>query len=47
MQTALAKGWYVVVPDYEGVQGVYTAEIQSGHTTFDSIRATLNSQNSL
>lgn len=44
MQTALAKGWYLVVPDYEGNQGAFTAGIQSGQATLDSLRAALNSE---
>lgn len=45
IETALAKGWYVVVPDYEGVQGAFTAGVQSGHATLDSLRAALKSGN--
>lgn len=44
MQTALAKGWFLVVPDYEGIQGAFTAGKQSGQATLDSLRAALNSE---
>ncbi|KAF3985901.1 hypothetical protein FT663_05115 [Candidozyma haemuli var. vulneris] len=44
MQTALAKGWYMVVPDYEGTQGAFTAGKQSGQATINSLRAALNSE---
>lgn len=44
MQTALAKGWYLVVPDYEGTQGAFTAGIQSGQATLNSLRAVLGSK---
>ncbi|PSK33690.1 hypothetical protein C7M61_005243 [Candidozyma pseudohaemuli] len=43
IQTMLAKGWFVVMPDYEGVQGAFTAGIQSGQATLDSLRAALHS----
>ncbi|KAF5212011.1 hypothetical protein E0198_001560 [Clavispora lusitaniae] len=41
---ALSKGWYVVAPDYEGLHGAFTAGIQSGQATLDSIRAVLHSK---
>lgn len=44
IETALAKGWYVVVPDYEGTQGAFTAGKQSGQATLNSLRAALNSE---
>ncbi|PVH18297.1 uncharacterized protein CXQ87_001217 [Candidozyma duobushaemuli] len=44
METALAKGWFLVVPDYEGIQGAFTAGKQSGQATLDSLRAALNSE---
>lgn len=44
MQTALAKGWYLVVPDYEGFKGAFTAGIQSGQATINSLRAALKSE---
>ncbi|PIS50709.1 hypothetical protein CJI97_004236 [Candidozyma auris] len=44
IQLGLAKGWYVVVPDYEGFQGAFTAGRQSGQATLDSIRAALHSE---
>lgn len=45
IQTALAKGWYVNLPDHEGLKGAFTAGIQSGKATIDSLRAALNSEN--
>jgi hypothetical protein len=39
---ALNRGWYVTVPDYEGPTASFTAGLQSGHATLDSLRATLN-----
>lgn len=45
IDVALDKGWYVVIPDYEGPRGSFTAGKQSGHATLDSIRATLKSSN--
>lgn len=45
MQGALAKGWFVVVPDYEGPQGAFTAGKQAGHATLNSVRAALKSGN--
>lgn len=41
---ALERGWYVVTPDYEGFKSAYTAGIQAGHATLDSIRAALQSE---
>lgn len=37
----LAKGWAVVVSDYEGPQSQYGAGHQAGHFVLDAIRATL------
>lgn len=43
-QTALAKGWYVVVPDYEGPDGAFTSGWQAAYATLDSLKAALNSE---
>lgn len=43
ISNALASGWYVNVPDYEGPLASFTAGVQSGHATLDSVRAVLNS----
>ena len=40
---ALGRGWFVNVPDYEGPLASFTAGVQSGHATLDSIRAVLSS----
>ncbi|KAH8812905.1 secretory lipase-domain-containing protein [Xylogone sp. PMI_703] len=40
---ALNQGWFVNIPDYEGPLASFTAGVQSGHATLDSIRAILNS----
>ena len=40
---ALGRGWFVNVPDYEGPLASFTAGVQSGHATIDSIRAVLSS----
>lgn len=40
---ALEEGWYVSVPDYEGPLASFTAGVQSGHATLDSIRSILDS----
>lgn len=45
IDVALDKGWYVVIPDYEGPKGAFTAGKMSGQSTLDSIRATLKSSN--
>lgn len=45
MGVALNKGWYVVSPDYEGSRAAFTAGVQSGKATLDSIRAALNTGN--
>ena len=42
IRTGLGLGWYVNVPDYEGPLAAFTAGVQSGHATIDSIRAVLN-----
>src|SRR5688572_12887734 len=38
----LALGWTVVVSDYEGLLGAYTAGIQAAHGVLDGIRAALS-----
>lgn len=43
ISAALGRGWYVNVPDYEGPLASFTAGVQSGHATLDSIRAVLSS----
>lgn len=40
---ALGLGWFVNVPDYEGPLASFTAGVQSGHATIDSVRAVLSS----
>lgn len=40
---ALGRGWYVNIPDFQGPQASFTAGIQAGHSTIDSVRATLGS----
>ncbi|KAB8228953.1 secretory lipase-domain-containing protein [Aspergillus alliaceus] len=40
---ALSQGWHVNVPDYEGPLASFTAGVQSGHSTLDSIRSILYS----
>ncbi|KAJ5564159.1 hypothetical protein N7513_000401 [Penicillium frequentans] len=44
---ALDEGWYVNVPDYEGPLASFTAGVQSGHATLDSIRSILDSHATL
>ncbi|CAK9440077.1 uncharacterized protein LODBEIA_P41770 [Lodderomyces beijingensis] len=41
---ALRKGYYVLVPDYEGPKSVFTAARQAGYGTLDAIRAALQSE---
>lgn len=45
IEIALNKGWFVVAPDYEGPKAAFSASIQEGHATLDSIRAVLKSSN--
>lgn len=45
METALSRGWYVVVPDYEGFRATFTVGKSSGLSTLDSVRAALLSSN--
>ena len=45
LSTGLSRGWYVVAPDYEGVQSAFTVGRQAGHATLDSIKAVLTTQN--
>lgn len=42
ISSALSHGWYVNVPDYEGPLASFTAGVQAGHATLDSIRAVLS-----
>lgn len=37
----LGLGWFVNLPDYEGPLASFTAGVQSGHATLDSLRAVL------
>jgi hypothetical protein len=39
INAALAKGWYVSAPDYDGPNAAFTAGIKAGHATLDAIRA--------
>lgn len=39
----LGNGWFVSVPDYEGPLAAYTAGINSGYATLDSVRAVRSS----
>ncbi|TVY76032.1 Trichothecene C-3 esterase [Lachnellula suecica] len=41
MYDLLTRGYWVNVPDYEGPTASYTAGVQAGHATLDSIRAVL------
>lgn len=44
LELALNDGWFVNIPDYEGPHASFTAGVQSGHATLDSVRAILNSK---
>lgn len=39
---SLARGWIVLVPDFEGPLASFGAGVQAGHATLDSIRAVLS-----
>ncbi|KAB2571625.1 Lipase A [Lasiodiplodia theobromae] len=39
---SLNQGWYVSIPDYEGLQAHFVAGLISGYATLDSIRAALS-----
>jgi hypothetical protein len=41
MELAIAEGWFVNVPDYEGPNASFTAGLASGYATLDSVRAVL------
>jgi pimeloyl-ACP methyl ester carboxylesterase len=41
LASVLASGWFLSVPDFEGPRASYTAGVQAGHATLDSIRAVL------
>jgi hypothetical protein len=41
MRDLLARGWFVLVPDYEGPLASYCAGVQAGHATLDAVRAVL------
>ncbi|KJZ72217.1 hypothetical protein HIM_08359 [Hirsutella minnesotensis 3608] len=42
---ALARGWVVIVPDFEGPQAAFLANRLAGQATLDGIRAAVQSQN--
>lgn len=41
--SALGRGWFVTVPDFEGPLAANVAGIQEGHATLDALRASLSS----
>ena len=41
MRDMLARGWFIVVPDYEGPTAAFCAGVQAGHATLDATRAVL------
>ncbi|KAF3987769.1 hypothetical protein FT663_03686 [Candidozyma haemuli var. vulneris] len=43
IEYGLSKGWYVVVPDYQGPKAAFTAGIQAGKAVLNGIRSALNS----
>lgn len=43
MEVAITRGWFVVIPDYEGLGGAFTAGRRSGNAVLDSVRAALAS----
>lgn len=43
MQIALEQGWVVIVPDFQGPEAAYLANVLAGQATLDGIRAALNS----
>lgn len=47
VSTALGRGWFVNVPDYEGPLASFTAGVQAGHATLDSVRAALQAASGL
>jgi hypothetical protein len=40
---ALAKGWIVAIPDFEGPNAAYMANVKAGYAVLDGIRAVLSS----
>lgn len=38
----LSRGWFVVVPDFEGPHAAFGATVLAGHATLDGIRAVLS-----
>lgn len=42
MRDMLARGWFVLVPDYEGPGASFCAGVQAGHATLDATRAVLS-----
>ncbi|ERS96741.1 hypothetical protein HMPREF1624_06950 [Sporothrix schenckii ATCC 58251] len=42
MRDMLARGWFVLVPDYEGPNASFCAGVQAGHATLDATRAVLS-----
>ncbi|CAK7200274.1 hypothetical protein SEUCBS139899_002965 [Sporothrix eucalyptigena] len=42
MRDMLARGWFVMVPDYEGPGASFCAGVQAGHATLDASRAVLS-----
>ena len=42
VQTALSRGWYVNIPDFEGPLAAFGDGLTAGHATLDSIRGALD-----
>lgn len=42
VQSALACGWYVNIPDYEGPLASFGLGVQAGHATLDSVSTQMN-----
>lgn len=38
---ALARGWFVNIPDFEGPLAAFTVSVEEAHATLDSVRASL------
>lgn len=38
----LSRGWFVIVPDFEGPRAAFGASVLAGHATLDGIRAVLS-----
>ncbi|KAL4757118.1 secretory lipase-domain-containing protein [Aspergillus foveolatus] len=44
---SLSRGWYINLPDFEGLHAAFSVSVEEAHATLDSIRAAIAAENGL